>query len=262
MRGLMSSQNNNMKEYMNKNMNNDYQLLGGRLNMLSAESGYRAAIDPVLMAASVPAAKGERVLDVGCGTGAGALCLATRLSNTQVVGIDMQAPLISLAETIADLNGLASEVKFFNCDLEHPTDYLKAGSFDHVMANPPHQKKGSGNPSPDPLKAAANVEGAAALADWVSFCFVMVKDGGSVTFVHRFDRLDELAGLMVQGGAVRVFPLWPKIAGEGAKRVLVQAIKGSDGDIVRQDGMVLHTAENEYTAKAHAILREAAGLNF
>ncbi len=241
-------------------MNNDYQLLGGRLNMRSAEGGYRAAIDPVLMAASVPAEAGARVLEVGCGTGAAALSLAIRAPAVEIMGIDMQASLIALAGPIAQLNGLADRVQFFAMDLLQSSDPLQPGAFDHVMANPPHHKKGSGNPSPDLLKAAANVEGAAALSDWVAFCFAMVKDGGTVTFVHRYDRADEVAGLMEPSGSVTVFPLWPKIQGEGAKRVLVQAIKGASSEIRMQEGLVLHTAEDGYTPKAHAILREAEAL--
>mgnify|MGYP001821000592 CR=1 FL=1 len=50
--------------------------LGGKLHLLQPKTGYRAGVDPVLLAASVPAAAGERVLDLGCGVGAAALCLS------------------------------------------------------------------------------------------------------------------------------------------------------------------------------------------
>lgn len=248
-----------MSELMNTQ--NSYHLLRARVAMCAAEGGYRAAIDPVLLAASVPVQKGERILDVGCGTGAAALCLATRISGVHVTGVDVQEPLIELARDIAAQNGLESQTQFEVMDLLRPDEAFRSISFDHVMANPPHHKKGSGNPSPDPLKAAANVEGEATLADWVSFCFSNVKEGGSVTFVHRFDRLAELTSLMAaKEDAVSVFPLWPKIQGEGAKRVLVQARKGVAGKSKQADGLVLHTMEDEYTEQAHSILREAAAL--
>ena len=240
---------------------NSYQLLGGQLMMLSTEGGYRAAIDPVLLAAAVPAAKGDQILDVGCGTGAAALCLATRVSGTQITGLDQQETLIELAWEITQMNGLAARVQFHCGDLLHVEKHFKLAAFDHVMTNPPHHKKGSGNLSPDPLNAAANFEGDAVLEDWVVFCFEMVKEGGSVTFVHRYDRLDELVELMArQGRAVTVYPLWPKETGKRAKRVLVQTRKGISGDIRIADGMILHSNDDEYTTTVHAILREAGAL--
>ena len=53
--------------------------LDGRIRLWQPRRGYRAAIDPVLLAAFVPARPGQRVLDLGCGAGAAALCLAARV---------------------------------------------------------------------------------------------------------------------------------------------------------------------------------------
>ena len=242
------------------NQNDSYQLLGSRLNMLSANSGYRTSIDPVLLAAAIPVKTRQRILDVGCGTGAAALCLATRVPGIIAMGIDCQAPLIVLANQISSLNGLTSSAKFITCDLLGPLACPQPQNFDHVMANPPHLKFGSGNASPDPLKAAANMEGKAKLKDWVLFCFKSVIKGGTVTFIHRYDRKDELISLVKNYGSVAVLPLWPKINGIGAKRVLVQVIKGASAVIHEKNGIVLHTNQNGYTIEAQAILREAKAL--
>jgi len=243
------------------NQNDVYHLLGSRVEMLSANGGYKASIDPVLLAASVPVRLGQRVLDVGCGTGAATFCLVTRVPGIRAVGVDYQLPLIILADKIASLNGLKPSTRFIACDFMRPTGHPPPRCFDHVMANPPHLKKGSGTISHDPLKAAANVEGSASLEDWVSFCFNSVISGGTVTFIHRFDRKDELISLVEDYGLVKVTPLWPKIRGVGAKRVLVQIIKGSNLTVNYNGGIVLHTDENEYTPQATAILRDLKAFN-
>jgi tRNA1(Val) A37 N6-methylase TrmN6 len=70
----------------------DDHLLGGRLRFSQPARGYRIAIDPVLLAAAMPARAGERVLDAGAGTGAASLCLAARVPECRIVGLELQRP--------------------------------------------------------------------------------------------------------------------------------------------------------------------------
>ena len=65
------------------------RLLGGRIRLRQPGEGYRAAIDPVFLAASVPAEPHQLVLDVGCGPGAAMFCLAARVPHCRVVGLEM-----------------------------------------------------------------------------------------------------------------------------------------------------------------------------
>ena len=185
-------------------------LLGGRLTLWQPEHGYRSAIDPILLAAAVPAAPGERVLDVGTGVGTAALCLALRQPECQISGLEIQPDLAELARRNAELNGCGERFAALVGDLAEPPSGLEPG-FDHVMANPPHQAAARGPASPHPGKALANREGASGLADWLEFCVAMAAPRGSITVIHRADRLDEvLAGLAGRAGAVVVIPLWPK----------------------------------------------------
>src|SRR5690348_10207584 len=75
----------------------DDALLGGRVKLLQPVEGYRVAIDPVLLAAAVPAGAGDSVLDLGCGVGAAALCLAARVPGCRVTGVEVQRELVWLA---------------------------------------------------------------------------------------------------------------------------------------------------------------------
>jgi tRNA1(Val) A37 N6-methylase TrmN6 len=128
------------------------------------------------------------------------------------------------------------------------------------MANPPYLQDGAATPSPDAGKARANVEGDAALADWVRFALAMVRPKGSVTFIHRADRLDALLAAMAgKAGDIAVFPLWPG-NGKPASRIIVRARKGVATPTRLLPGLVLHEADGRYTAAADAVLREGAGL--
>jgi tRNA1(Val) A37 N6-methylase TrmN6 len=217
--------------------------------------GNRAAIDPVLLAAAVPARAGERVLELGCGTGAAALCLAARAPNCRVFGIDLQDGLIGLAREGAAASGLAERVTFEAGDLLT----FKGGPFDHVMANPPYRAAGSGRISPDPGRAAANVEGSADLAAWVRVAVAHVKPAGSVTFIHARERGGEVASLFAAAGrTVTLFPLLPR-RDAPARRVLIQAKSGA-GAIRTAAGLVLHAADGSFTPEADAVLRHGHAL--
>lgn len=236
-------------------------LLGGRVTLFQPRRGYRVAIDPVMLAAAVPAKAGDRVLDLGAGTGAAALALAARIEGVTVVGLELEPALVRLARKSADASGLSDRVDFIMGDLLEPPAGVAAGGFDHVMANPPYLEAGEGNLPPDAAKRAATVEGRALLAHWLASALAMARDGGTITVIHRFDRRGEVTtGLAHGAGGAVVFPLWPLKAGSDARRVIVQATQGATGPARAAAGMVLHTADGGYTAAAEAVLREAAAL--
>lgn len=232
------------------------RLLGGRVVLVQPVRGNRVAIDPILLAAAVPARSGERVLELGCGTGAAALCLAARVPGCRVDGIDVQSDLIALARAGADESGLSAVVHFAPGDVLD----LPGAAFNHVMANPPHQVPNQGRVSPDPARALANVEGAADLQAWITAALGSVRVGGTVTFIHRHDRGGEVASLLASGGADTVlFPLYPR-AGERPKRVLIQGVRTSRARIRTGAGLVLHDAQGGFSAEAEAIIRDAHAL--
>ncbi len=237
-------------------------LLGGRVVLLQPENGYRAAIDPVLLAAAVPANEGEMVLDAGSGTGAATLALAARIQGVRVWGLESQADLVALAARSAMENGLDDRVSFIEGDILSPPASLSLGSFDHVIANPPYLAKGQGNPPPDLAKRAATVEGDAELGDWLRFLLSMVRDGGSVSVIHRYDRVDEVVQCLEKkwAGEIVIFPFWPKHPGKDAKRALIQAKKGKNAETRTADGLVLHQKDGAYTPQADAVLRDAQPL--
>jgi tRNA1(Val) A37 N6-methylase TrmN6 len=209
----------------------------------------------VFLAAAVPAEPQQLVLDIGCGSGAATLCLAARLPQCRVIGLELRPDLARLAADNAALNNMAARVTIIAGDLLRPPPRLGPGMFDHVMANPPYMARGRGTPAQDPAKAAATIEGEAELDDWVRFALAMVRQKGSITFVHRADRIDALLALLAgRAGEVAVFPLWP-VAGRAAGRILVRARKRVAAPARLLPGLVLHEADGRFTPAAEAVLR-------
>ncbi|WP_448202520.1 tRNA1(Val) (adenine(37)-N6)-methyltransferase [Azospirillum sp. sgz302134] len=236
-------------------------LLNGRVRLLQPGAGYRAAIDPVLLAAFTAAGPGDRVLDVGTGTGAAALCLAARVPDALVTGLEQRAEAAAFARRNTALNGLSGRVAILDGDLLSPPPDLVPGGFDRVMMNPPYLRAGAASVPPDPWKAAANVEGAAGLTDWVRFAAAMLTPRGTLTMVHRADRVDEILSALhgARFGSLTLVPLWPK-PGEDARRILLSARKGGRSPARLTAGLVLHGPDGAYTPDAQAILRDMAPL--
>src|SRR5262245_29956447 len=159
----------------------DDTLLGGRVRLTQPQQGYRVAIDPVFLAASIPAGPGDMVLDVGAGAGAAALCLAWREGGCQVRGIELQRDLVRIGQRNIGLNGFTGRVEIMIGDLLRPPPRLAPSSFHHVMANPPFLEREMATPPPDRGRATAQVESEATLADWVRFCLTMARPKGTVT---------------------------------------------------------------------------------
>jgi tRNA1(Val) A37 N6-methylase TrmN6 len=235
-------------------------LLGGKVRLAQPKSGLRAAIDPVLLAAAVPARPGERAFEAGAGTGAAALCLARRVPGVDVTGIEIDPALAALANTNVSDNGLAERVRVAAGDLFALPPELAGARFDHVVTNPPFHESGAGTHSPDAARRRAKVEGTGGLAAWLEACLGLLAPAGALTLIHRADRLEDvLAALMTRAGAIVVVPLWPG-KGQAAKRVIVAARPSSAAPLEIRPGLVLHPPGGGYTREAEAILREGRAL--
>jgi tRNA1(Val) A37 N6-methylase TrmN6 len=236
------------------------RLLGGRIRLRQPSDGYRAAIDPVFLAASVPAEPHQLVLDVGCGPGAAMFCLAARVPHCRIVGLEMQRELVRLAGDNAILNAMEARVSVMIGDLLHPPPRLSPGAFDHVMANPPFNERGCSVAPATADKTDATIEGEADLGAWVRFALAMVRPKGTVTFVHRADRIDALLSQIAgRAGEVVIYPLWPG-QGRAAGRILVRARKQVAAPARLATGLVLHEVDGRLSPAAEAVLREGRGL--
>jgi tRNA1(Val) A37 N6-methylase TrmN6 len=235
-------------------------LLGGRVRLCQPARGYRVAIDPVLLAAAVPARAGETVLDAGAGTGAASLCLAMRVPGCRVTGLEIQPALQRLASDNATQNGLEARIQMVQGDLGRPPPGLAGERFDHVLTNPPYLAAPAASASPVRERQLASVEHGLELAEWLACCLRLLAPGGMLTLIHRADRLAEvLSAVGDRLGELVLFPLWPR-AREPAKRVLVQGRKGSRGPLALAPGLVLHEEDGGFSAAAEAILRHGEPL--
>ena len=239
--------------------------LGGRLTIRQPALGYRAGVDPVLLAASVPARAGDTVLELGCGVGTAALCLAARVSGLVLTGVELQPAYAALARENAAANALPLDV--IEADLAALPAPLRQRQFTHVIANPPYFDRSAGSRATDPGREIAMGEDLP-LAVWVDTAARRLAPKGIASFIHRAERLpDLLAAMQSRLGSVECLPLQPR-TGRPAKLVLVRGRKSGraafrlHAPVVMHQGAVHEKDGDDYTAEISAVLRDGAALAF
>lgn len=183
--------------------------LGGRVHLFQPIGGYRAGIDPVLLAASVAATSGDSVLELGCGAAPGLCCLGVRVPGLTLTGVEIQPFYVNLARRNLVENGLTAEV--VEADLSSLPASLLARQFDHVFANPPYFKSGKRSQADDDGREIA-LAAQTPLSAWVNVAARRLVPRGQATFIQRMERLPELLTAMQERlGSVQVLPLAPRV---------------------------------------------------
>ena len=239
--------------------------LGGRLTLKQPVAGYRAGVDPVLLASAVAAQAGQSVLELGCGTGAALLCLAIRVSGLDLFGVEVQAHYADLCRENAIANNIPASIH--TADLRALPLSLRELTFDHVIANPPYFDRSTGNPSKSADKDIA-FAGETDLVDWIDTATRRLKPKGHLTLIIKAHRtMDVLSTIDYRLGSVIVTPISGRI-GRDADRILLQARKGGRAAFRLAAPVHLHAGTNhvkdgeDYRAKISDVLRKGAAFPF
>jgi tRNA1Val (adenine37-N6)-methyltransferase len=231
-------------------------LLGGRVKYLQPREGLRATIDPVLLAAAIPARPGDRVLEGGCGAGAALLCLAARVPGISGLGIDRDLGLLRLAGANAAANAWPDLI-FAAADLAASPI---GAPFDHAFANPPYHSA-DGTPSPSSRREAAKRSTPGLLPVWVEALSRPLRHHGTLTIILPPGSMEAAITAMrvCNVGVECVFPIWSR-QGQPARAVLVRGRKHGRSPLILAAGLVLHTETSAFRPEADAILRDGARL--
>jgi tRNA1(Val) A37 N6-methylase TrmN6 len=236
--------------------------LNGRLSVLQPRRGHRSGIEAVLIAAAVPLAPAETVLDIGAGVGVAGLCALSRVDGAKAILVERDPGLGELATANAARNGMAARARVVVADIGSRGAVENCGlvsKTDHALANPPFNDPRTSRTSPD--KAAAHAGDADLLHDWLRFAAAAVRADGTLTLIHRAEALKQvLVAFGQRFGGIAVLPIHPR-PGKTATRILVQGRKGSRAPLSIRPGLVLHAADGHgFTPEVDAVLRGGAPL--
>ncbi|MDB5461767.1 MAG: methyltransferase [Phenylobacterium sp.] len=238
------------------------RVLDGRVRLRQPVRGYRAGLDAALLAAACDAGPGTRVIEAGCGAGGALLAAAARRPETAFTGIERDPKALALARENIALNGLEGRVEALAGDVGKRFSGLGLAPFDAALANPPFFD------DPDALRGPAAERREAWMADdgleaWIVFLSKAVREGGTITLIHRTERLADILSLLApKAGSFQVRPVLP-FTDQPAKRVLVRGVKTGKAPLRLLPPLILHDREGgKHTPQAEAILRGEAALEW
>ncbi len=205
-------------------------------------------MDAVLLSGFARVKKGERVLDLGTGTGIIPILLEAKTQGEHFTGIEIQEESADMAARSVALNGLTERIDIVTGDLKDASELFGASSFDVVTTNPPYMIDSHGISSANAAKAAARHEIFCTLDDVLSQSAKLLKPGGRFYMVHRPFRLAEILSKMVSCGLEpkRMQLVYPFVDKE-PNMVLLEGLRGGNSRLTVEKPLIVYREAGVYT---------------
>ncbi|MGI6649576.1 MAG: tRNA1(Val) (adenine(37)-N6)-methyltransferase [Bacillota bacterium] len=175
-------------------------LIRGGLKLIESRSGYHFTMDAVLLAHFVTVKSGDRVADLGSGSGIIPLLLNTRLPDLSIWGIEIQENLLDRARRSVAINGLQQQIDLQHGDLREIPAKIPAADFEVVVSNPPYRPLRRGRSSPCQEVAWAREEVSSTLGEVINSGYWLLRTGGRLALVHLWERRQEVVDLLLRYG--------------------------------------------------------------
>lgn len=199
-------------------------------------SGYRIIQDPsrfcfgmdaVLLSGFARVRRGERVLDLGTGSGIIPILLEAKTEGEHFTGLEIQPEMADMAARSVALNRLREKIDIVQGDIKEASRLFGRASFDVVTSNPPYMDGGAGITNPDEPRAVARHEILCTFDDVAREASRLLRTGGRFYLVHRPRRLAELiVTLRSRGLEPKRIRMVHPFADREANMVLLEAVRG------------------------------------
>ena len=216
--------------------------------IIQKTNGFCFGMDAVLLSGFASVKPGEKVLDLGTGTGIIPILLKAKTQGKHFTGLEIQKECAEMASRSVKYNHLEEDVEIVQGDIKEAADIFGAASFDVVTTNPPYMSESHGLTNPTGHKAIARHELKCTLEDVLKASAKLLKPGGHFFMVHRPSRLGEIMSKMT---ACRIEPkrmqlVYPYVDKE-PNMVLIEGTRGGNPGMKIEKPLIVYEEVNVYT---------------
>ena len=224
------------------------------LRIIQKTDGFCFGMDAVLLSGFAAVKPGERVLDLGTGTGIIPILLSAKTEGEHFTGLEIQEEIAGMAKRSVSMNGLEKKIEIVNGDIKEASRIFGAASFDVVTTNPPYMNDAHGLKNPTEVKAISRHEVLCTLEDLVREGAKVLKHGGRMYMVHRPHRLIEILNTMTK---YRLEPKRMKLVhpfrDKEANMVLIEAVRGGGAWMKVEPPVIVYKEPGVYSEEIYDI---------
>ena len=205
-------------------------------------------MDAVLLSGYTKVKKGEKVIDLGTGTGIIPILLCAKTEGSHFTGLEIQEESAEMASRSVLMNGIEDKVSIVRGDIKEASRIFGRESADVVTSNPPYMIGSDGLKGDNDEINIARHEIMCTLDDVVSEASYLLKHGGRLYMVHRPFRLVEIFD------AMRKYHLEPKrmqlvhpFIDKEPNMVLIEALKGGRPRLTVDKPLIVYKEQGVYT---------------
>ena len=224
------------------------------LKIIQKTDGFCFGMDAVLLSGFAHVKRGEKVLDMGTGTGIIPLLLSAKTQGEHFTALEIQKEIAEMAARSVAMNYLEEKIEIVNGDIKEASRIFGGASFDVVTTNPPYMNDAHGLKNPTEVKAISRHEVLCTLEDVVREGAKVLKSGGRMYMVHRPHRLIEIIS------AMRQYKMEPKrmcmvhpFKDKEANMVLIEAVKGGGSWLKMEAPIIVYKEPGVYTDEIYKI---------
>lgn len=211
-------------------------------------------MDAVLLSGFAAVKPGEKVLDLGTGTGIIPILLEAKTEGEHFTGLEIQEESADMARRSVALNGLEEKIEIVTGDIKDASERLGASSFDVITTNPPYMIGQHGLQNENRAKTIARHEVLCSLDDVLRESSRLLKEHGRFYLVHRPFRLAEILGKMsdyrIEPKRMRL--VYPYVDKE-PNMVLIEGLKGGRSRMTVEKPLIVYQEPGVYTEEIYTV---------